>query len=116
MSQAREHAHSIVIEPSAGQVTVARDGVVLAQTRRAMELREGSLPVRYYIPREDVRMDLLTSTESASHCPFKGDAVYWSIDGVPDVAWSYERPIPSAEPIAGLIAFYNEKTNIEVEP
>ena len=116
MSQAREHAHRIVIEPSAQKVKVSRDGVVLAETRRSMSLREGSLPVRYYIPRDDVRMDLLTSTDTASHCPFKGDAVYWSIDGVPDVAWSYERPIPDAEPIAGLIAFYNEKTDIEVEP
>jgi uncharacterized protein (DUF427 family) len=109
------HPHHLVIAPSSAPVLVTHDGVVLAETTHAIVLREGSLPPRYYIAPDDIRMELLTPTQTASHCPFKGDATYWSIDGVPDVAWSYATPIEGAEAIAGLIAFYNEKVTIEVE-
>ncbi len=112
MTEVQEHPHRIVIVEHDGRVTVSATGTQLASSTRALELREGKLPVRYYIPRDDIRMELLTPTASASHCPFKGDASYWAIDGVPDVAWSYERPIPGAERIAGLIAFYNDKVDI----
>ena len=105
-----------MITPEPGVVKVSRDGVVLAESSRATVLREGSLPPRYYIPPDDIRMDLLTPAGTTSHCPFKGDATYWSVDGTPDVAWSYPTPIEGAEPIAGLIAFYNEKVDVVVEP
>ena len=112
MTEVQEHPHRIVIENHDGRVTVSVGGTQLASSTRALALREGKLPVRYYIPREDIRMDLLTPTASTSHCPFKGDATYWSIEGIPDVAWCYEQPIPDAERIAGLIAFYNDKVDI----
>ena len=83
-----------------------------------MLLKEGKLPTRYYIPREDVRIEL-QATDSSTHCPFKGDASYWSADvngeQITDIAWTYPHPIPSAEQIAGLVCFYNEKVDIEVD-
>jgi uncharacterized protein (DUF427 family) len=115
MTQTRPDAHHLQIIESDTHVRISRDGVVLADTERPVLLKEGSLPTRYYLPREDVRMELLTSTESTSHCPFKGDARYWSANDVVDIAWSYEAPIPGAERIAGLVCFYNEKVDIEVD-
>jgi uncharacterized protein (DUF427 family) len=108
------HAHRLRIGPATGHVVVRSSDVVLAETDRAVELREGSRPVRYYIPPEDIAMQLLTSVSSTSHCPFKGDARYWSYDDV-DIAWSYETPIEGARDIAGLIAFYSEKTEVTVD-
>jgi uncharacterized protein (DUF427 family) len=110
-----EHPHRLQITPSDAHVLITHDGVELADTHRAVVLKEGSLPIRYYVPRDDVRMELLTPTDQASHCPFKGDARYWSIDGVENVVWCYEEPIEGAEQIAGLLAFYNDKVDIEVD-
>lgn len=113
MAEAHGHPHRISIADHGGRVTVTHDGVRIADSARAVALREGSLPVRYYVPRDDVRMDLLSPSATTSHCPFKGDASYWSIDGLDDVAWSYEQPIAGAEAIRGLIAFYGEKVVVD---
>jgi uncharacterized protein (DUF427 family) len=82
-------------------------------------LFETGLPVRYYLPKTHVRMDLLTPTDSVTHCPYKGDAQYWSVrvgDSVHvDLAWAYRTPLPESQKIAGLIAFYNEKADIYVD-
>ena len=115
MTHTRPDAHRLEIVDGTQHVRVMLDGTVLAETRRPVLLREGSLPTRYYVPRADVRMELLTPTDSTSHCPFKGDAAYWSAGSVCDVAWSYETPIPGAEEIAGLVCFYNEKVDIEID-
>jgi uncharacterized protein (DUF427 family) len=78
---------------------------VLAESDRAIELDETGLPTRYYLPREDVRLDLLTPSDTTSHCPFKGDATYFSAAGVPDAFWVYESPSEEdALPIAGRLA------------
>ena len=74
-------AHRITTHPFTGHVRVERDGQVLAASDRAIALDETGLPTRYYLPREDVRMDLLTPSETTSHCPFKGDATYFSAPG-----------------------------------
>jgi len=113
--QTQPHAHHLEIAESDVHVRVTHDGVVLADSRRPVVLKEGKLPTRYYLPRSDVRMELLGTAETASHCPFKGDASYWSIEGVPDVAWTYEAPIPGAEPIAGMVCFYCEKVDVEID-
>ena len=97
-------AHRIETRPSTGHVRVEHDGVVLAESDRALELHEGRLPVRYYLPREDVRMDLLERSETTSHCPFKGDAAYYSAPGAKDAFWTYEQPIEGREDITGLLA------------
>nr|WP_298250538.1 DUF427 domain-containing protein [uncultured Halomonas sp.] len=68
------------------------DGTLLADTTRAIELRERGYPPRQYLLRDDVRMDLLTGSDTVTHCPFKGDAAYFSFGEHEGVAWSYARP------------------------
>lgn len=113
------HAHRIDIAPSSEAVRVAYGGVTLAETTRPVVLREGSLPPRYYIPAEDVRMDLLIPAEHRTTCPFKGTAMYWSLrtenGTIPNFVWSYPDPIPEAAGVAGLLCFYNEKVDLEVD-
>ncbi|MDQ3877934.1 MAG: DUF427 domain-containing protein, partial [Actinomycetota bacterium] len=90
--------HSIRTVKSSQHVRVELEGIELADTSQAVLLYEGSLPVRYYIPQPDVRMDLLTPTDTRTRCPFKGEAVYWSANvggkDHEDVVWSYPQPIP----------------------
>jgi uncharacterized protein (DUF427 family) len=111
-------AHRITVEQGDVPVRVEVDGVTVAETSSPWLLREGRLPVRYYLDPQDVRMELLTPTATQSVCPFKGQASYWSVrlgDTVhEDVAWSYEKPIQDVEQIAGLIAFYPDKATITV--
>jgi uncharacterized protein (DUF427 family) len=75
--------------------------------------------VRYYLPKPHVRMELLTPTATVSHCPYKGQAEWWSVraeDGLhEDVAWSYRAPLPESQKVAGLVAFYDEKVDIYVD-
>jgi uncharacterized protein (DUF427 family) len=119
MPDTRERFHGIEIVNGDAHVCVARDNVVLAETSRAVLLREGRLPTRYYFHPDDVRMDLLEPTATQTHCPFKGDATYWSarIEGdlVSDIAWSYREPIEGAEKIAGLVCFFNEKVDLVID-
>lgn len=96
----------IILEPQSRRVQVRLGDTVIADTTRAIELRERGYPPRQYIPREDVRMELLTPSATVTHCPFKGDASYFSFGSTQDVAWSYEEPTPGMEAIRGLIAFY----------
>ena len=89
-----ERAHKITTRPSHKHVRVeGSDGTVLAETDRAVELDETGLPTRFYIPRDDVRTELLESTATTSHCPFKGDATYFSAPGAKDAFWVYEQPV-----------------------
>ena len=89
---------------------------MLAESDRAVELHETGLPTRYYLPRDDVRMDLLTPSDTTSHCPFKGDATYFSAPGAPDAFWVYEHPSqPAAKPITGLLAPWPGRVDVTVE-
>ncbi len=110
--------HRISITPSDVHVEVVVGGQKVAESDRPVLLNETGLPTRYYLPREDVRADLLRPSETTSRCPFKGDASYWSvaIDGevYEDVAWSYEQPIPEAGGIEGLLCFYPERVEMKV--
>jgi uncharacterized protein (DUF427 family) len=84
------------------------DGVVIAESYKPTLLFETRLPVRYYLPKTDIRMDLLRPKDTITHCPYKGEAEYWSLehdDQSGDVAWSYRTPLPESQKIAGLIAF-----------
>lgn len=105
--------------PSARHVQVAIGGTIVADTRSPVLLFETTLPTRYYIPRADVRLDLLTPTGNSSACPYKGFARdYWSMPGVPDadnVAWSYAAPLPAVAQIKDHIAFYNELVDITLD-
>jgi uncharacterized protein (DUF427 family) len=98
-------AHRIRTHPFGGHVRVEKDGEILADSDRAVALEETGLPTRYYLPREDVRTDLLTASETTSHCPFKGDATYFSVPGAKDAFWVYEEPSEEdALPIARMLA------------
>jgi uncharacterized protein (DUF427 family) len=114
MSGAAE-GHVVTTDPVAERITVTVRGVTLADSTHARVLHETGLPDRRYFPRADVAMDKLVATATTSHCPFKGDAVYWSaqIDGetVTDVAWSYPTPLPGREDITELICFFDEKVD-----
>jgi uncharacterized protein (DUF427 family) len=111
--------HAITITPAAARVEVRVDGTVVADSDRATVLQETGLPPRYYLPRDDVRTELLHATSHASTCPFKGEASYWSLtigDAVHEnLVWSYERPISEAAEIAGLLCFYNERVDLVVD-
>jgi len=96
----------ITLYPHSNRVQVVIDGTRLADTTRAIELRERGYPPRQYIPRDDVRMDLLTPAETFTHCPFKGDASYFSFGEHKDVAWSYEKPLEELKDIEGRVVFY----------
>jgi uncharacterized protein (DUF427 family) len=107
------------ILPSSRHVRVEVDGVTIAESAKPTLLFETGLPVRYYLPKTHVRLDLLAPTETESHCPYKGQAEYWSVrvgDTVhPDLVWSYPTPLPESQKIAGLVSFYNEKVDIYVD-
>jgi uncharacterized protein (DUF427 family) len=110
--------HTITITPVGRHIEVSVDGHKLAESDRALRLDETGLPARYYIPREDVRTDLLSPTARTTRCPFKGQASYWSAQAggkiYNDLVWSYETPIPAAAQIAGLMCFYNERVKLTI--
>jgi uncharacterized protein (DUF427 family) len=111
-----KQGHQITTRPSTAHVRVEAGGQVLAETDRAVELDETGLPTRYYIPREDVRTELLEASETTSHCPFKGDATYFSAPGVLDAFWVYESPSEDdAKPIEGLLAPWPGRVEVTVD-
>jgi uncharacterized protein (DUF427 family) len=119
MTSSGTDAHHITVSEPVVGVRVEIDGVVVAETERARVLREGGLPPRYYIPRDDVRLELLVRTDHATTCPFKGGASYWSIelDNVrhENIVWSYEEPIEAVAEIAGLLSFYNDRVELVID-
>lgn len=118
-THARSPYTRVDILPTSRAVRVEVDGVVLAESTHAHVLFETGLPPRWYLPKVDVRMDLLEPTSTESHCPYKGQANYWSAridDRVEvDIAWSYRTPLPESERVAGLVAFYNERVDLIID-
>ena len=105
--------YEIRYEPCAKRVRVEFNGVFIADSSRAIILHETRAPPMHYFPAEDVRMDLLERTQHQTHCPFKGNASYWSLKVAGKVAenavWSYEDPYRDADPIRGYLSFYRNK-------
>lgn len=101
--------------PSTRRVKVALGGTVLAETARPRLLFETGLPPRCYIPREDVRMELLSPSPTRTRCPYKGVASYFTARAggklVEDIAWSYEEPLPECPKIRGLLCFYPKRVD-----
>jgi uncharacterized protein (DUF427 family) len=99
--------------PSKRQVRVVIDGRTVAETRRPHLVFETNHPVRYYIPQEDVRMDMLAPSATTSRCPYKGLASYWSVniggEVFPDLVWGYMEPIAEIPKIKGLLCFFHER-------
>lgn len=108
-------AHRIETSVIDDHVRVELGGEVLAETDRAVELSERGLPPRLYIPRDDVNMDLLTPSNTTSHCPFKGDARYFNGPGVQDVAWTYDEPIEGRDDITSHLSFHDAKVTLSRE-
>jgi uncharacterized protein (DUF427 family) len=118
-THARSPYTRVDVLPSSRHVRIEVDGVTVAESDKPTLLFETGLLTRYYLPKTHVRLDLLIPTETVTHCPYKGQAQYWSVragDQVhADLAWSYATPLPESERIAGLISFYNEKLDIYVD-
>jgi len=116
---ARDPYTRLDLIPSSRRVTVEINGVQVADTTNAVMLFETGLPTRYYIPKTDIRLDLLTETDTATYCPYKGKARYWSVEAggetFTDHVWGYDTPLPESSQIAGLVSFYNEKVDIYVD-
>ena len=104
---------------SGRHVRVELEGQVLAESTRPFLVFETNLPVRYYLPREDVRLERLTSSAKHTACPYKGVASYWSADvggrTHDDIAWTYPDPIREAPQLTDLVCFFNERTDITVD-
>jgi uncharacterized protein (DUF427 family) len=124
----RDPSTRVQILPSSRHVSVSVDGVVIAESDHPTLLYETGLPRRTYLPKVDVRMDLLIPTEKTSMCPYKGTATYWSVRvdnnaevhpdlhaDLADLAWSYPAPLRESAQIAGLIAFYDERVDLIVD-
>lgn len=114
-------SHPITVARNTNRVRVVFAGEVIADTTRALTLNEAGYAPVHYIPRADVAMSRLKPTAHASHCPYKGDANYFSIsaDGrtADNAVWSYEQPFPAMAEIAGYLAFYpNRVDKIEESP
>jgi uncharacterized protein (DUF427 family) len=115
----RDPYSRIDVYPTSRRVRVLLDGEVLADTARARILFESNLPPRYYIPSEDVRTELLAISPTRTRCAYKGLASYWHVRvgeaEHDDLAWAYPEPQHDAAAVRGLIAFFNERVDVEVE-
>jgi uncharacterized protein (DUF427 family) len=109
--------HPITITANPKRVRVSAGGVVIADTTHALTLKEASYPAVQYVPRKDANLALLARTDRVTHCPYKGDANYFSIkaDGktIENSIWTYETPFPAMAEISGHLAFYPDKVKIE---
>jgi uncharacterized protein (DUF427 family) len=109
--------HPIVITANPKRVRVSSGGVVIADTTHALTLKEARYPPVQYVPRQDANMALLSRSERTTHCPYKGDANYFSVTAggkaLENSVWTYEMPFPAMAEISGHLAFYPDKVTIE---
>lgn len=119
VGHARDPFKTVDTRRSSRQVVIEIDGTVLADSSRPTMLFETYLPTRYYLPREDVRMDLLRRSARESMCAYKGRATYWTAHigkmPVEDVAWTYDEPHNYATAVRGMVAFFNERVDIALD-
>lgn len=115
----RDPFHRIDVHPTTRRVRVLLDGEVLAESVRAKGLFETALPPRWYLPVEDVRMELLEASATKTRCAYKGSASYWHVRVggrlVDDLVWSYPEPEHDGEQIRGLLCFFNERVDLELD-
>ena len=112
---ARDPYKRLEILPSSRHVRVVLGDQTIAETHHPRLLLETGGPTRYYLPEQDVRMDLLEASGTTTRCPYKGQASYWSArigaSVFKDIVWSYRDPLPACSPIAGLLCFFNERVD-----
>ncbi len=109
--------HPIAITANPKRVRVSAGDVVIADTTRALTLKEANYPAVQYVPRGDANMTLLARTDRVTHCPYKGNANYFSVSAgdrtLENAIWTYETPFPAMAEISGHLAFYPDKVTIE---
>jgi uncharacterized protein (DUF427 family) len=112
----RDPYHRVDVVATDRHIRVSLEGQLVAETTRAIALFESNLPPRWYIPREDVVVEL-TPSDTVTRCPYKGTASYHSVDleGGHDIVWYYEDPLPEVGRIKDLVCFFNEKADIELD-
>jgi len=107
--------HRVTTQPASGRVRVIFDGEVVADTKAAIRLDEADYPAVYYVPRNDVKMKSLTRTTHGTHCPFKGDASYFTLQSpgrtAENAVWTYETPYDEVAVIRAYLAFYPDKVD-----
>jgi uncharacterized protein (DUF427 family) len=117
-THARDPYSRVDILASSRHVRVEVAGVTVAESTNPRLLFETGLPVRYYLPKTHVRMQLMERSERVTHCPYKGQAESWAVrlgeTLHENIAWCYPTPLPESQKIAGLLAFYNEKVDLFV--
>jgi uncharacterized protein (DUF427 family) len=115
----RDPYHRVDTVPSSRHIRVEVDGVTVADSRRPYLLFETNLPTRYYLPQEDIRMDLLEPSRATTLCPYKGTSSYWSVkigdQTYRNIVWGYLDPVPESPKIEGLLSFFNEKVDIYLD-
>ncbi len=114
-AHARDPYKRVDVLPSSRSVRVILGGELIADSHHPWLVLETGLPTRYYIPEQDVRMELLEATETTTRCPYKGKASYWSAHigarVFKNIVWSYREPLPACTPIEGLLCFFNERVD-----
>jgi len=116
----RKPDYPLTVEPAPQAIRITFGGETVAESRSALVMHEADYGPVYYIPREDVRTDLLARTDHSTYCPFKGDAAYWSLAAggrtAENAVWSYETPFDEVAAIRGAMSFYPSKVDaIDVE-
>jgi len=112
---ARDPYHRVDVLPTSRHVRVSVGGQVVAESQQPLAVFETGLPTRWYFPRDDVRTDALTPSDTSTGCAYKGFASYWSVGDEDDVVWSYADPRREVEPIRDHLAFFNERVDIDVD-
>jgi uncharacterized protein (DUF427 family) len=108
--------HPITVTRSDAHVVVRAGDQVIADSTRTLALQESTYPVVHYVPVEDVNRAALVPTDTATYCPYKGDASYYSvIDGPKDAVWEYVAPYPAVAQIGGYVAFYADRVTVDVQ-
>lgn len=112
--------HTITVAPFDGVVVVTFGDAIIASSDKALKLQEADYPPVFYIPFEDIYFDFLRSTTTKTHCPFKGDASYWSVtasgEAAADVMWAYQHPYDEMREIRDHGAFDPKKVDVEATP
>ncbi len=104
--------HRLVAKPAGARVQVTLNGQLIADSTDAIRLEEGTYPEVYYFPRQDVKMERLVRSSHQTHCPFKGDASYYSFKGgAENAVWSYETPFDEMLVLKERLAFYPDKVD-----